>query len=431
MATEAAVLRADSRTVIEKTVLANGVRVLTERLPQAFSVTMGLWVEVGSRDEDPPRSGISHFIEHMAFKGTERRSPLDIAREIDRLGGQANAFTSKENTCFHARALAARLSELSDLLIDLLLHPAYHPEELERERQVILQEISYQEDTPDDLVHVLFGQNFWPGHPLGRPVLGSAESVAHIDRRTILHYQRQHYQPEGLVVSAVGNLEHQQVVDLVGEALGSLPMAPRSQQRSAPQSRPGLHVVPRPLEQVHMVLGHQAPSAVDPERFAAALLNLILGGNMSSRLFQEVREKRGLAYSVYSFLSAYSDSGALGVYLGVAPKRASEALRVARGEVERLATGPVSDQELADAKENLTGSILLSAENPETRMSRLARNEINFGKDIPLEEVVSQVESVSAEEVSRLAAQLLTPGELSATILGAAAADELAREMGA
>lgn len=422
-------LRADSRMVIEKTILANGVRVLTEKIPRSFSATMGLWVEVGSRDEDPPRSGISHFIEHMAFKGTERRSPLDIAREIDRLGGQANAFTSKENTCFHARALASRLSDLGDLLIDLLLCPAYKPEELERERSVILQEISYQEDTPDDLVHVLFGQNFWPSHPLGRPVLGYAESVAAMDRQTLLDYQNQHYQPAGLVVAAVGNLEHQQVVDLVSGPLGNLPMAPRTQDRQAPSSEPGLHVVPRPLEQVHMVLGHPAPSAVDPDRFTAALLNLILGGNMSSRLFQEIREKRGLAYSVYSFLSAYSDSGALGIYLGVAPDRAAEALRVARGELEGLATGEVSNEELADAKENLTGSILLSVENPETRMSRLARNEINFGRDMPLEDVVAQVEAVSAQDVSGLAAKLLTSDKLSATVLGAADADELAKEM--
>ena len=417
--------------MIEKTVLDNGVRVLTERLPQAFSVTVGLWIEVGSRDEDPPRSGISHFIEHMAFKGTEHRSPLDIAREIDRLGGQANAFTSKENTCYHARALAARLPEICDLLLDLLLRPAYHPEELERERQVIMQEISSQEDTPDELVHVLFGQNFWPGHPLGRPVLGFADTVGTIDRQAILDYQRQHYQPEGLVMAAVGDLEHRQVVELVSEALGALPMAPRSNHRAAPTASPGLHVVPRPLEQVHMVLGHPAPSAVHPDRFTAALLNLILGGNMSSRLFQEIREKRGLAYSVYSFLSAYSDSGVLGVYLGVSPSRAAEALRVARAEVEHLAAGPVSQEELADAKENLTGSILLAAENPENRMSRLARNEINFGRDIPLEEVVAQVEAVSAEDVSRLAGELLTPEGLSATVLGPADADELAKEMDA
>jgi predicted Zn-dependent peptidase len=429
-AARAGVPRANSGIVIEKTILPNGVRVLTERIPGSFSVTMGLWVEVGSRDEDPPRSGISHFIEHMAFKGTERRSPLDIAREIDRLGGQANAFTSKENTCFHARALASRLPELSDLLMDLLLRPAYNPDELERERSVILQEISYQEDTPDDLVHVLFGQNFWPSHPLGRPVLGYADSVSSMDRETLLDYQNQHYQPEGLVVASVGNLEHQQVVDLVSEPLGKLPMAPRSNNRQAPSSEPGLHVVPRPLEQVHMVLGHPAPSAVDPDRFTAALLNLILGGNMSSRLFQEVREKRGLAYSVYSFLSAYSDSGALGIYLGVSPDRAAEALRVACREVQGLAGGKVSDEELADAKENLKGSILLSVENPETRMSRLARNEINFGRDMPIEDVVARVEAVSAQDVSDLAAKLLAPDKLSATVLGAADADELAKEMG-
>jgi predicted Zn-dependent peptidase len=415
--------------VVAKTVLDNGVRVVTERLPQAFSVTVGLWMEVGSRDEGPPLSGASHFIEHMAFKGTGRRGALDIAREIDRLGGHANAFTGKESTCYHARALSPRLGELTDLLTDLLLHPAYAPEELERERQVILQEIASQEDTPEELVHVLFGRNLWPGHPLGRPVLGTAETIAGLGRGDILDYQRSNYLPQDLVMSAVGNLEHERVVELVSQALGSLPAGDKNGRRVEPAPAPGLHIMRRSLEQVHLVLGHPAPAATDQRRFAAALLNLILGGTMSSRLFQEVRERRGLAYAVYSFLSTYSDSGVLGVYLGVAPGRAAEALAVVKAEIERLAAHPVEEEELAGARESLTGSILLAAENPESRMSRLAKNELNFGREVPLEEVADRVQAVTSGEISALAAELLAPGGLAVTVLGPADEDALHREM--
>ena len=414
-----------------KTILDNGVRLVSERLPQAFSVTVGLWLDVGSRDEEPALSGASHFIEHMAFKGTERRSPLDIAREIDRLGGQANAFTTKENTCYHARALSRRLAELCDLLTDLLLRPTFDPAEMERERQVILQEISLQEDTPDELVHVLFSRNFWPEHPLGRPVLGTPQTVRALDRSAILDYLRRNYRPQGLIVAVVGDVDHDRLVELAAGPLGSLPPAEQRPPRRPPTPAAGLHVVPRDLEQVHLLLGQPAPSAVDPERFTAALLNLILGGGMSSRLFQEVRERRGLAYSVYSFLNTYSDSGLLGTYLAVAPSRAREALKVVRAELARLAAEPVSETELAHAKENLTGSILLAAENPEQRMARLARNELHFGRYVPLEEVAEKVEAVTSAEVSALAARLLAPHTLSVTALGPAELDELAAEMAA
>lgn len=404
--------------MIEKTVLDNGVRILTERNPQAFSVTVGLWMEVGSRDEDPAHGGVSHFIEHMAFKGTARRSPLDIAREIDRLGGLANAFTSKEHTCYHARALANRLPEICDLLSDLLLNPTLDPAELERERDVILQEIGSVEDTPEDLVHVLFGEGFWPDHPLGRSVLGSEESVAALDRPAIQAYLTEHYRPRRAVVSAVGNLEHQQVLDLLGPTLAALPSGGQEPARTRPTVNPGLWLAQRDSEQAHLALGLAAPPSSAPERFAAALLNLILGGNMSSRLFQEVREKRGLAYSVYSYLSAYSDCGLLGIYLGVAPERAAEALSVVREELLRLANEPPQEHELLDAKENLTGAILLAAENPESRMSRIARNEYQFGRQVEPAEAAAQVEAVTMEQIADLAADLLRPENLGVMALG-------------
>ncbi len=415
--------------MVNKTVLDNGVRLVTEESPSAYSVTAGLWMEVGSRDEEPAQGGISHFIEHMAFKGTARRDALAIARELDRLGGLANAFTSRETTCFHARTLAEHLETISDLLTDIFLHPAYDPAEVERERQVILQEICSVEDTPDELVHQLFGLNYWPDSPLGRPVLGSVESVGAVTRQDLVDYLAQRYAPANLVVAAVGQLEHQRVVELLAPSLGQLPVLPPRKPRQAPTAKPGLVAVPRQCEQVHMALGVPGPSAVDPDRFAAALLNVILGGNMSSRLFQEVREKRGLAYAVFSYLSTYSDAGLLGIYLGVAPGRSPEALKVVRAEMARLANEPVGEEELEHAKEHTKGSILLGAENPDNRMFRLARNEFNFGRDVTLEEVVAQIEAVQVSDLTRVAAQCLAPAKLGVTVLGPADAEGLAKEM--
>jgi predicted Zn-dependent peptidase len=411
--------------MIQKTTLDNGVRLVTERLEQAYSVTAGLWMEVGSRDEEAAQGGISHFIEHMAFKGTARRDALAIARELDRLGGLANAFTSKETTCFHARALASQVAEIADILTDIFLNPAFVPAELERERQVIMQEICAVEDAPDDLVHVLFGQQFWGGHPLGRPVLGTGESVGNISREDLLAYVDAGYSPQNLVVAAVGDLEHENILDLMGPALSQIPARPSRERRQPPSGKPGLKVIQRDSEQVHVALGAPGPSATDPERFTGALLNVILGGNMSSRLFQEVREKRGLAYAVYSYLSSYSDSGMFGVYMGVAPGRSPEALKVVVAELARLATEPVSSEELEHAKESTKGSILLGAENPESRMARLARNEFNFGRTVPLEEVIEKIEAVELNDITNLAARCLDPDRLGVTVLGPADADQL------
>ena len=409
--------------VVKKTVLDNGVRLLTENLPHAHSVTVGLWVQAGSRDENESNGGVSHFIEHMAFKGTAKRGPLDIAREIDRMGGMANAFTSKEHTCFHARTLPEHLPLLSDLLLDIFLNPAMDPQELERERQVILQEISSVEDAPDELAHVLFSQKYWGGHPLGEPILGSGESIGCMTQSTISEYMQRAYTAGGLVVSAVGKLEHGEILELMGEKLSELPTKPMHNGRKPPKPAPGLHLKRRELEQVHVVMGSKAPSAVAPDRYAAALLNLILGGSMSSRLFQEVREKRGLAYSVYSFLNSYCDAGLLGIYMGVPAERLAEALSVVRSELERLAVEPVSAEELDDAKTSLKGSILLTSENPETNMGRLARNEYNFGRSLSLDEVLDNLMSVSLDDIASIASQVADGANLGGLVLGPADED--------
>lgn len=416
--------------MVEKTVLNNGVRLVSERLDGSLSATLGVWVEVGSRDETPAQGGVSHFIEHMAFKGTEDRTPLDIARQIDRLGGMANAFTSREHTCFFARALPEHMDQLCDLLLDLFLRPAYRSEELERERQVILQEIGSQEDSPEELVHVLAGAHFWPDHPLGRPILGTTETVGTMSRDDILGYLKKSYLPHRLVVAAAGQIRHDQLVDLMGEELAALPSDPLANGRTSPTPRAGCQVVARELEQVHVVMTMPGASAVAEDRWAAAMLNTVLGGNMSSRLFQEVREKRGLAYSVYSYLSSYSDIGMMGIYLGVSPQRAVEAVKVVRGELERMASQPLSQEELGEAKDHLKGSVLLSSESPDARMSRLARNEFNFGHEVGLDQVIKNIEAVTPEQVSVLAQQRLDPAVLSATVLGPVDPDALPRELG-
>jgi len=402
----------------KKTVFPNGVRLVSETQSYACSVTLGIWLKVGSRDENQQQSGISHFIEHMAFKGTVRRSSLDIACEIDRLGGLANAFTTKENTCFHARTLAKYLPELSDLLIDLVLHPALDIQEIEREREVILQEICGLEDTPDELVHVLFGYNFWPDHSLGRSVLGSKETVNFINQRVMQDYINTTYLPEATIISAVGKLEHQHLVDLLGNVLMDLPQRSLTLKRQIPISRPGLYVFPRKLEQIHLVFGLPAPSAVSQDRFVVALLNLILGGNMSSRLFQEIRERRGLAYAVYSYLNSYSDIGLLNIYLGVSSVRVIEALKLVRQEIDRLTVELVTEQELINARESLKGSIILAAENYESRMSRLARNEYIFGCDVTLNEILTQIDLVTIADLKNLAVRMFDVKKLGVVVLG-------------
>jgi predicted Zn-dependent peptidase len=411
--------------VIEKTVLPNGVRILTEVIPHAFSVTVGAWMGVGSRDESVATGGVSHFIEHMAFKGTSKRGPLDIAREIDRLGGQANAFTSKESTCFHARALPEHLPDVVDLLLDILLKPSYDPVELERERQVILQEISSVEDAPEELVHVLFSNRFWADHPLGRPILGSNRSVSQLSRDDILAYLRESYSPEGMVVAAVGALEHQQMVDLVAPSLSLLPESNGRAKRLPGTPNSGVFVKARDSEQAHILMGMPAPSATDENRFGVGLLNLMLGGNMSSRLFQEVREKKGLAYAVYSYLSSYSDSGMLGIYMGVDPQRAGESVQVVMDQLKVLAKGLLEQKELRMAKDSLRSSILLSAENPESRMGRLARNEFNFGRDLPLEEIMAKIEVVDLDCIHLLAREILNPDKICLTALGPLTPEDL------
>ena len=402
-----------------KTVLKNGVRIISEPIPHLRSVSLGIWVNAGSRDEAPPENGISHFIEHMIFKGTARRDAFRIAKELDAIGGMSNAFTGKEHTCFHAKVLDRHFDRLADILSDIFLNSTFDDREMERERQVILQEISMVEDSPDDKIHVLFNRGFWRDHPIGRSILGTGETVSAITREAIRDYMGRFYVPERVLVAAAGNVDHRSMVAFFEPLFESaFPSGRSAPPRKTPGVRPGASFHFKELEQVHLCLGGEAPSQKDEKRFACAAFNTLLGGNMSSRLFQEVREKRGLAYSVYSFVSSYADTGLLGVYLATDLGNVNLALEVVSGEIRKMIRGAVSPSDLEEAKEYLIGGLYLSSENSDSRMMRTAKNEFIYGRYIPFEELVSRLEKVTVDDVVAVARDVFRKDRVSLTTLG-------------
>lgn len=402
----------------QKTVSANGMRVVTERIPHLHSVSMGIWLNIGSRDETENESGLTHFIEHMLFKGTEKRSAQEIAKQLDAVGGMSNAFTSKENTCFHAKVIDTHLPLVVDILSDIFLHSVFDRAEVEREREVILQEIHMVEDTPDEYVHILFNRNFWDGNPMARPIFGSIQTVQSFTQEMILGYLNRGYHPDRIVVSAAGNVKHEEFLKLVEPAFSNIQRHSHTLSRTVPRINSKVDLYPRDLEQIHLCLGTRGTSLVEKERYSCSILNVILGGSMSSRLFQEVRERRGLAYSIYSFLSSHTDAGVLGIYGAVRPQNIMETLEVIRGEVRRFKEEPISEGELRAAKEHIKGGIYLAAENTDNRMSRLAKNEIIFERFVPYEEIEEGLEAVTVEEVQSLAQELFRRECMSLVLLG-------------
>jgi len=406
--------------MFNKTVLPNGIRIITESLPHSKVVSVGVWIDVGSRDEHDLNSGSAHFVEHMLFKGTDKRSAQEIAREFDVLGGSANAFTTRENTCLHATVMDSNLPILVDLFTDLLANSLFSDDEIERERQVILQEIHMVEDMPDDHIHDLFAALLWGMHPLGKTILGSHEIVAAMDSRKLRKYVQQYYATDKIVVAAAGNVEHDDFVSLWQRAFDKFGpesdlAPPRNEPLLLPSSR---EIYTKPLEQAHVLLGAYGLSVIDADRFGYLLLNVLLGGNMSSRLFQEIREKRGLAYSIYSYTAPYSDSGYLAIYLGVDRDSVDESLALIAQEISILQKAPVTETELANAKDFIKSGMFLSMENMETIMTRIARNEMCFGKYISLEEVVDSIDRVTGEDILRLAGKIFGRQELTVVGLG-------------
>jgi predicted Zn-dependent peptidase len=404
--------------VVQKTVLNNGLRIVTEEVPHFHSVAVGVWLNVGSRDEAGGENGLSHFLEHMAFKGTPRRTAFEIAREIDQVGGICNAFTSKEQTCFHGKVLAEQLPRLVDLLSDVFLNPLYRPDDLEKERRVILEEICAQDDSPEDLAQVLFARSFWGDTPLGRPVLGEADRIAGVGRESLLAYRGATYRPEETVVAAAGRVNHQELVDLVAPAFENFANGAPPRPRLAAATFPGVYLFPRDLEQVYLALGARGLGAGDPRRFTASMLQLILGGNMSSRLFQVIREQLGLVYSIYAYLSFFSDTGILEIAAGVSPQNLEELLAALKTELRKIRTETVQPEELQAAKEYVRGSIYLAAEDCEHLMMRLAKNEIHFGHYIPLEDILRGLLQVTAPQIMDLARELFQPDNLVLSMLG-------------
>jgi predicted Zn-dependent peptidase len=408
--------------MIVKQTLSSGLTLITEAMPEVRSVTVGVWVRRGSRHETEKSGGISHFIEHMVFKGTKHRSAERIAAEVDSIGGFMDAFTAKEYASFHLKVLDEHLPLAVEILGDIVQNPLFDAEEMAREKRVIFEEMSMVEDTPDDLVTELFAESFWPRHPLGRPILGTRASVGRFKREDLASYFRRVYHPGNILIAAAGHLEHGTLEALVNRHFAGLEARPDGKDGRLGMRQPATacRTVVRSkktLEQVHLCIGARAYAQDHPDRYACYLLNTVLGGSMSSRLFQNVREKRGLVYTISSGVTSYSDTGLLTVYAGTRPESAREVLRLTLEEIRRLRGEPLGAEELRRAKDHVKGGLLLSLESSGSRMNHLARQELSFGKQIALDEILAGVEAVSAEDVRRVASAVFK-GRLAASVLG-------------
>jgi predicted Zn-dependent peptidase len=399
---------------ILRTVLPGGLQVITESLPAVRSAAFGIWAGVGSRDEDREHAGATHYLEHLLFKGTKRRTALDISASMDAVGGELNAFTAKEYTCYYARVLDADLPLAIDVLSDMVTGSLIEPKEVDAERGVILEEIAMNEDDPSDLVHEAFSELVFGDTPLGRPILGTVDSINSITRDRIAEHYRARYTPDRLVVAAAGNLDHARVVELTAAAFGAAlagdatPAPPRlGGTEASVAAGTGVRLVSRPVEQANLVLGCGGLARTDSRRFALGVLNAALGGGMSSRLFQEIREKRGLAYSVYSFSSQHADSGQWGVYAGCLPAKTEEVLAICQEEIAKVIMSGLTDEELDRGKGQLRGSIVLGLEDPSSRMSRLGKSELVYPRLEPVDEILAEIESVTHDQVREVAALVL------------------------
>lgn len=404
--------------MFQKTVLDNGVRILTEQRSGTRAVSLGIWVENGSRHEEPRQGGLSHFLEHLLFKGTKTRSAQRIAEEMDAVGGVLNAFTGKENTCYYAKVVDEHLPLAVDVLSDLFLNSVFDPEEIERERTVILQEIASADENPEDFVHDLFSLDYFGDHPLGRAVCGDVDTVSGFTREDLVEFMAERYRPGRVIIAGAGNLSHAALVDVVGGAFGAIEAKPLQVPVAPPEPRSGLFHHPRKLGQVHICLGVPALPHGDPRMYVAHVLNTLLGGGMSSRLFQEIRERRGRAYSVYSFLAPCQDTGYLGVYVGTKAEWAREVMDLAAVEMAKVAAGQVTEEELGRAREQLVGNTLLGLESTDSWMTHMTRSEMHRGAQVSVEDITRGVRDVTLEAVTELAQGLFAPGAMTATLLG-------------
>ncbi len=404
---------------VQKDVLPNGLVVITEAMEHVHSVSVGIWLRTGSRREPAELNGISHFIEHMVFKGTTRRSAEDIAREVDSVGGMLDAFTSKEMVCFNTRVLDEHLPKAFDVLSDMVLDPKFAGDEIDREKSVILEEIRMTQDNPEDLVHELFTQNFWAPHALGKPILGTPETVSSFSRDSLRAWFGQWFAPNNIVITAAGHLTHAQMLDLVSDRFAKSVASGPGEADPKPLHAPHITLrTKRELEQVHLCLGVPALPMTDQRRFAVAVLNNVLGGGMSSRLFQNIRERQGLAYSIFSELSSYRDTGSLSVYAGTSLDTASQLVDSVLQEFRRLRDEVLTAEELRRAKDHLKGATLLALEGSGQRMNSLARYHMYFNRHFTAQDLIALLESVTVDDVQQLAREFFQPNRLAASVVG-------------
>jgi predicted Zn-dependent peptidase len=401
-----------------KTTLPNGLRVLTETMPSVRSATVGIWADVGSAVESPEYRGISHLVEHMLFKGTHRRSARQIAETMDGVGGNLNAFTDKETTCYYAKVIDRHVPLALDVLADMFLHPAFEPQELAKEQKVILEEIKMYDDSPEDLIHDVFLQTMWRGASLGEPTIGFADTVVRVTPEDLRAHMRAHYAPNCVVVAAAGNVEHERFVELVCEQFAGFEGACARPAPEAPAITPATNVRYKESEQAYLVLGTRGIDVRDERRYAASILDTVLGGGMSSRLFQEIREQRGLVYSVYSFQAAYRAAALFGVYAGTSRENVQACIDLTVEQFARIRNERIGEDEFNLAKEHIKGNLTLSLESTSSRMIRLGRNELTLGREVTTEEIEAMVDAVTAADVQELAGELLADEYLGLCIIG-------------
>jgi predicted Zn-dependent peptidase len=404
---------------IKRTVLANGVRIVTEAMPHVRSVSAGIWISTGSRREAAHENGLCHFIEHMLFKGTLSRSAEEIARSVDSIGGNLDAFTSKELVSFNAKVLDDHLPLAFDVLSDLVLHPAFRADDVEKEKGVILEELKMDADNPEYLVHEIFSANFWKGHALGKPILGTKETVRAFSQERVAAYYGKHYVPANFTITVAGHLTHEVIVSLARERFEGLPARPLAQMDASPETHAKIAVRnKKALEQVHLCLGVPSYSLSHADRFSCYVLNTLLGGGMSSRLFQNIRERLGLAYSVFSELNPYRDTGLLAVYAGTSVQSARKVIGCIMDEFKRLKQELVGEDELQRSKDYMKGSLMLSLESTNSRMANLARQEMYFGRFFTLDELIENLERVTVHDIQRISQAFFDPRQIALTVLG-------------
>jgi predicted Zn-dependent peptidase len=401
-----------------KDTLSNGIRVVSETLPKSRSVSIGVWVKVGSRHEPPEIGGVSHFIEHLFFKGTQKRTAKDIAIEMDSIGGEMNAFTSQETTTYYAKVVDEHLPVAIDILSDILLGSKFDPLEMEKERKVILEEIKGVEDTPDDYIHELFTSTVWPDNSLGRPILGTKDTIKSLKHENIITYIDNYYSPKEIVISVAGNFEHARLVELLNMSFGKLSRAGIPKPEGTPAFTGAVSVKKKQLEQAQLCIGCKGLNYTHEDRYVISALNTVLGNSMSSRLFQEIREQNALAYSIYSYVTSYRDTGLLTVYAGTDPSNALEVARLVLKEFRKITEEGITPAEETRVKNQIKGSLVLSLESSNSHMSRIARQEMYYGKYVSMDDIIKGVEKVTAGQVQRLAQQLFSRENLSLTILG-------------